>query len=76
MEMDKYIIIKKSPDGKFRLRWIYYGDLINGMGPSKNINKRSKEHALCEDVYNSLLNTILPKRKIKRRKKNITEFLR
>ena len=80
--MEKYIIIKKNPNGTYKIKYIYYGNIWNGLSVSKNVRIRNKIYKHIEKIFNTLttiaidkpeqqlnIKSFLKKRKIKRRVK-------
>lgn len=65
--MEKYIIIIKKESG-YQLKYIYYGNIWNGMGISKKIGTRNKFYNYIENIFEILIGIILDNPKKKRRK--------
>ena len=64
---DRYLIITKK-DKKFKLTYIYYGSIFNGLRVSREIGIRSKEYNEVENIYKRL-NEIRDGKTIKKRKR-------
>ena len=66
---DKYLIITKK-ENKYKITYIYYGSIFNGLRVSKEIGRKSLEYKEVERIYDRL-NEIRDNKiiKFKKRKK-------
>lgn len=58
--MRKFLIIQIEPK-KFKVSWVYYGGLLNGLRESKTFGVRSSHFTLLKKICERLLKLILEK---------------
>lgn len=58
--MRKFIIIQIEPK-KFKVSWVYYGGVMNGLRASKTFGVRSPHFTLLKKICERLIELILQK---------------